>query len=159
MFSSAFSWGNYEGTLAEAIHAFKFGGLKRLGNPLASLMLELVPDDIDLMVAVPLSRRALKARGFNQSLVLAGHLSAKSRIPLALDDLLKHLDTKPQVGLSAAQRRENVKGAFKARRRFDGLKILLIDDVMTTGASARECSLELRRAGASDIKVLTLARA
>jgi ComF family protein len=101
----------------------------------------------------------LRERGFNQSLLLAKTLSDKTKTPLIMDGLLKKKDTTAQIGLPKNERRLNLKGAFSAGRRFQGMRLLLIDDVMTTCSTADECSKELLRAGASEVMVLTLARA
>lgn len=158
-FSRALSYGLYKDELAAAIHVFKFQGIKRLYRPLGKFLLGFDLEGIDAAVPVPLSIRGLRERGFNQSLLLARTVACASGIPLLMDGLIKTADTPAQIGLSAKERRRNLKGAFKAVRNFEGLHLLLIDDVMTTGATAGECSLELRRAGAEDVTVLTLARA
>ena len=108
---------------------------------------------------VPLSRKGLRERGFNQSLLLAKTVSAGTTIPLVFDGLLKTKETPPQIGLNAKERAANLKGAFRVEGKFTGMRILLIDDVMTTGATANECSKQLLKAGAADVVVLTLARA
>jgi predicted amidophosphoribosyltransferase len=76
-----------------------------------------------------------------------------------MDGLFKKVDTLPQIGLSAKERTKNLRGAFVATRQFRGNRVLLVDDVMTTGATASECSKQLIEAGASEVVVLTLARA
>jgi ComF family protein len=114
---------------------------------------------IDALISVPLSPRSLKDRGFNQALLLAAALSRKKRLPLIIDGLRKVADTPPQVGLSAKERAANVKKAFVCTNKVSGMNILLIDDVMTTGATVNACAQQLRRSGARSINVLTLARA
>ena len=76
-----------------------------------------------------------------------------------MDGLLKITETSPQIGLSRTERRRNLKGAFMADRKFPGMRLVLVDDVMTTCSTANECSKELLRAGAAEVRVLTLARA
>ncbi len=158
-FSRALGFGIYEGTLADAIHCYKFRGIRRLHKPLARLMLEIDAPGTDALIPVPLTLSNLRERGFNQSLLLARVISKKYSLPLIFDGLLKREDTLPQIGLSAAGRRSNIRGAFRAARRFDGMRLMLIDDVMTTGATARECSKQLMKAGAKEVLVLVLARA
>jgi len=137
----------------------KFSGLRRLANPLAKLLLNIEMPECDGIIPVPLSKNALRERGFNQSLLMAKVISKNLRIPLYMDLLLKIKDTLPQVGLNAKERKKNLRGAFKARRKINSLRLLLLDDVMTTGATARECSKTLIKAGAKEVIVITLARA
>jgi ComF family protein len=158
-FSRALAYGIYDGVLADAIHHFKLRGIKRLYRPLGRFLLTLDISGIDALVPVPLSVRKLRERGFNQSLLLARVVSGEAGIPLILDGLMKREDTLPQIGLSAAARRENIRGAFSAERSFGGMRLMLVDDVMTTGATARECAKVLLKAGASDVTVAALARA
>lgn len=108
---------------------------------------------------VPLGPGALKDRGFNQSLLIAYALSKRKKLPLSIDALRKIADTRPQVGLSAKERAANVKKVFSCTRKLTGMNILLIDDVMTTGATVNACSRQLLRSGAGSVNVLTLARA
>jgi len=133
--------------------------MRRLSGPLAGLLLFYDTTGIDAVIPVPLSPGALKDRGFNQSLLVAHELSKRKKIPLLIDALRKVADTRPQVGLSAKERAANVKEAFFCNRKLTGMKILLIDDVMTTGATVNACSRELLRTGAGSVNVLTLARA
>jgi ComF family protein len=158
-FSKAVSFGHYEGTLASAIHHFKFLGIRRLSKPLAELLLFFGAEGIDAVIPVPLSPGGLKNRGFNQALLLAHHLSGKKNLPLLMDVLRKIVDTPPQVGLSAKERAANVRKAFACSGNVSGMNILLIDDVMTTGATVNACAKQLLRAGAKSVQVLTLARA
>jgi ComF family protein len=159
LFSKASSFGIYEGILAEAINRFKFQGIKRLAGPLGALLPDLDASGIDAVVPVPLSVTGLRNRGFNQSLLLAKAFSDRKKIPLVMDGLLKCRETGPQIGLSAKERAKNLRGAFSSPGRFDGMRVLLVDDVMTTGSTANECAKQLLNAGADDVSVLTLARA
>ncbi|MFZ3122980.1 MAG: ComF family protein [Thermodesulfovibrionales bacterium] len=153
------NYGIYSGALAEAINLMKFSGLRRLANPMGKLFLNLEMPECDGIIPVPLSKSALRERGFNQSLLMAKVISKKLKTPLYMDTLLKRKDTLPQVGLRAKERMKNLKGAFKASGKINKLRLLLLDDVMTTGATARECSKTLMRAGAKEVIVITLARA
>ncbi|MFO7958468.1 MAG: ComF family protein [Candidatus Brocadiia bacterium] len=121
------------------------------------------PPDIETpsaVVAVPLHPRRLRERGYNQSAllgrVLAGHFGRR----LLSGVLRRTRHTSRQTGLSRTARRDNVRGAFEAARpgAVDGLNLLLVDDVMTTGATVDECCKVLKRAGAAKVQVLTLAR-
>jgi ComF family protein len=114
----------------------------------------------DALVPVPLHRSRLRQREFDQACALARCLSQNTGIPLWADVLVRHRRTASQVGLDAAQRRRNVRGAFTVRDslRCQGKTLLLIDDVYTTGATARECAHLLRQAGAVRIGIYALAR-
>jgi ComF family protein len=158
-FSKVLNYGLYEGVLAEAINHLKFHGLKRLAKPLGSLLTVFDLVGLDGVMPVPLSIRRLRERGFNQSLLIARVISKKFHIPLLMDNLLKIKETPPQIGLSAKERLLNLKNAFEVRGSIQGLRLLLIDDVMTTGATVTECSKELMKAEAKEVIVLTLARA
>lgn len=153
------SFGIYDGALAEAINLYKFHGIKRLYRPLGKLLLEFDLTSFDTVLPVPLSHRGIRDRGFNQSLLLAKAISSRVKIPLISDRLIKIRETPPQIGLNAKERTANLKGAFRVDGKFTGFRLLLIDDVMTTGATANECSKQLLKAGAVDVTVLTLARA
>jgi ComF family protein len=158
-FSRAMTFGVYEGVLAEAIHQLKFYGQRRLAQPLGALLFTLDFPAVDGIVPVPLHRRNLRKRGFNQSLLLARILSRKLGVPLFMDILTKTRLTPPQVGLSAKERVMNIRNAFAVNGHIKNLRLFLVDDVMTTGATVSECSKQLRKAGAKEVIVLTLARA
>lgn len=158
-FERARSFTHYEGLIASAIHHFKFLGIRRLSRPLSEFLLFYDTAGIDALIPVPLSPNGLKSRGFNQALLLSGHLSSERRIPLLMDVLRKVAETPPQVGLSAKERAANVKKVFVCRGMVTGMNLLLIDDVMTTGATVNACSKQLLKAGAKSVSVLTLARA
>lgn len=158
-FSSVISFGIYSEALREAIHQLKFKGLRRLARPLGNLLSELPVPEADGIVPVPLSKKTLREREFNQTLLLARAISKHSGIPVQMDTLHKKKNTLPQIGLGARERRSNVKNAFESSARATGLRLILLDDVMTTGATARECAKTLIKAGAKEVVVLTLARA
>jgi ComF family protein len=119
-------------------------------------------EDADLIVPVPLHYFRLVRRGFNQSVWLAAALARRSRGDLVVDALKRVRATPIQGGLSAEGRRRNVQGAFRVRKSrealLNGKRILLVDDVLTTGATAEACSRVMKRAGANCVDVLTLAR-
>jgi len=160
-FDHAASFGLYEGPLRSLIHLFKYSGMKPLARPLARYLERIVPEDrhFDAIVPVPLHWRKRWARGFNQSEVLSRYLARLSGIPVA-DGLRRKRPTATQAGLASAGRRRNVEGAFEARRgaKLTGLHLLLVDDVMTTGATASACAQALKRGGAKSVSLLTLAR-
>jgi len=109
---------------------------------------------------VPLHRSKLRIREFDQALALARHVSQGVGIPLWADVLIRHRPTLSQVGLSAAERQRNSRGAFTVQKPqyCTGKALLLIDDVYTTGATVQECARLLRQAGATRVDVYTLAR-
>lgn len=156
----------YEGHCRELVHAFKYRNKTHLRRPLALLsaagLTEFVASrDPDLIVPVPLHVRRLRSRGFNQALLLGELLAREWKLPLARRALARVRWTEPQIGLPADQRRENVKGAFAVSDRtvLAGRKVLLVDDVLTTGSTAEECSRVLKRSGAAEVTVITVARA
>jgi ComF family protein len=163
-----FQWvrclGLYEDGLAEAVQRFKYQGAIGLDRPLARLLADVLSLDRDtfrphLLVAVPLHRRRLQARGYNQSLLLARELGRRWQVPAPARLLRRIRFTPSQQGLDAAARRRNLKGAFALSRELDGERVLLIDDVLTTGATARECARTLLDGGAGQVAVAVLARA
>jgi ComF family protein len=158
-FSRAVCFGLYDGVLATAINHFKFQRIRRLYKPLGRLLLDLDFKKVDAIVPVPLSVAGLRDRGFNQSLLLAKFISDKTDIPLIADGLFKNVETHPQIGLPARDRISNLKGVFSTNRYFKDMSLMLIDDVMTTGATARECAKQLMKAGAGEVVVIALARA
>ena len=164
-FDQARCFGWYEGTLRKIVQQFKYGKLRPLDKRLASWMTPLVSrmnaDSLDLVLPVPLHRNRERARGFNQADLLARQLGRQCGIPLGGRDCVRVRDTPPQAGLRAAQRRKNVRGAFAVPRpaKVRGKRVLLVDDVMTTGATVDACARVLRQAGAEGVWVVTLARA
>jgi ComF family protein len=153
--------------LGKAVRDFKYRRRLDLGRPLGRLLAEGVPDDMlgqaDLWAPVPLHPWRLCWRGFNQALVLGRGMSARGGPALIPDLLLRRRHTRPQVGLTAAQRAANVAGVFavrpRLRSRVGGRAVLLVDDVFTTGATVNECARALKEAGAAHVMVITLVRA
>jgi ComF family protein len=115
----------------------------------------------DLIIPVPLHPKRLRWRGFNQSALLARQISRMYGIPMDPFVLRREHETAPQTQLVEDERRRNVRGAFALHRdrSVDGKSILLVDDVYTSGATVNECSRVLRRSGAKEVFVVTLARA
>jgi ComF family protein len=132
---------------------------------LARLMVQAASDllpDTDIIVPVPLHRRRLLARRFNQSALLAQAMSRETAIEVIPDLLIRRRHTPSQAGLSASARRRNVAGAFALRKgmvdRVRNARMLIVDDVFTTGATVGACTAVLLRAGAQSVDVITLAR-
>ncbi len=173
-FERAVSFGPYEHRMRDAIHAFKYSGIhsaarhfgRLLGIAAAQIATE-APAQM-LVVPVPLHRSKHAQRGFNQARVLAANAVAFLRrtypewdLTLAPSAILRLRATQKQAGLSPRQRRLNVRGAFQVAHpeAVAGRHILVVDDIFTTGATARAVARELRRAGAASVWVATLARA
>ena len=146
------------------ISAFKFEGRVELAGTLAARLVEVVavPAQPDLVVPVPLSARRLAERGYNQSWELARRVARPLRLPAYADLLQRPQDTLHQANLGRAQRRSNLRNAFMVdpRRRalLQGKRVALVDDVMTTGATAREAAATLLHAGAGAVVVWALSR-
>jgi ComF family protein len=157
-FSKVLYYGIYEGTLKEAIHLLKFNGVKSLSKPLGLMLSELQIPNADGIVPVPLNHKNLKQREFNQTASISRHLSKELKIPLMLNVLKKTKDTLPQTDVTGKERLKNVKNAFKVSSMVEGLNLLLVDDVITTGATIRECAKALINAGAESVNVVALAR-
>jgi ComF family protein len=150
--------GLYEGALAELIRLLKFEGERALALELARLMLPRMGEfKVDAITFVPLHPLSERARGFNQAELLAMHLGELADIPV-LPTLMKIRETRPQVELTGPERIKNVEGAFAPLGAAQGKRVLLIDDVYTTGATVRECSRALKEAGYEWVGILTPAR-
>ncbi|HEY1263027.1 MAG TPA: ComF family protein [Terriglobales bacterium] len=160
-FDAAYCYGAYEGTLRELIHLFKYRRIESLARPLGDFAMAALPRDerFDCLTPVPLHWWRQWKRGFNQSELLARAISRRSGIPV-VRALRRARSTAAQAGLSNSGRRRNVADAFlwRPKQPVAGRRILLLDDVMTTGSTAAACALALKRAGAARVALLTLAR-
>jgi ComF family protein len=150
--------------LKMALHRYKYRSEACLARPLARILLGRCPlpaHDYDRIVPVPLHTERLRWRGFNQALLLARPLSTRTGIPIDPHSLRRLRATRPQVELTGTERRANVARAFVVARplAIRGRRILLVDDVYTTGSTVEDCSRALRAAGARVVDVLVLARA
>lgn len=155
----------YEGAIRDLIHAFKYNQKIHLRYPLAMLTLQGISDfqkenELDIIIPVPLHRKRLRQRGFNQAVLLGQIMSRVLSLPMLPDAMTRVRYTEPQVELSSSERRLNVKGAFSVKdgSSVAGKRILLLDDVMTTGSTMDECSRELKKAGAANVTAITIAR-
>jgi ComF family protein len=162
-FAGARSLCLFQGPVREAVHALKYNHLSALARPMGELMagyLKTAELPVDLVVPVPLFGRRRRLRGYNQSALLARELARLDGLPLAERGLSRRRDTPPQArSVDAEARRRNVAGAFAADgRRVEGRRVLLVDDVMTTGATLDACAQALRQGGAASVWALTFAR-
>lgn len=163
-FGSARALGLYDGPIREAIHALKYEGKSFLAKPLVGLLDRAYPfidyGSYDLLVPVPLHPKRLRERGFNQALVLARAIGRKAEVPCTGFVLRKTRPSAPQIDLSPKEREKNVKGSFAVAdpTKVRGKRVLLIDDVMTTGSTVNECARVLLKAGAGWVGVFTMAR-
>ncbi len=155
----------YEGALRKAIHRFKYERKPGLARGLGALLADFCggwADDLpwDVVVPVPLYVSKIRKRGFNQALLLSRRIARRTGSSLCVDLLQRTRMTRPQVELSGQERRNNVRNAFSIKQRGECTKkrVLLVDDVITTGATVRECARILRRSGAASVHVIALAR-
>jgi competence protein ComFC len=161
------SCGPYGGVLKDLILLYKYGRLAGLSRPLGLFAEEALGGEkelwaeADFLVPVPLHPRRERERGFNQSRLLAAELAGRRGIRVLGGSLVKVRNVPPQTSLQGEGREANVRGAYevRGRRRIEGKVLVLVDDVFTTGSTLRECSRALRRAGAAEVRALTLAQA
>lgn len=171
-FTAARAWACYpreeltEHPLRQVVQKYKYGRKVSLGKPLGRLLARgcqpfLEEIQTDLIVPVPLHSKRLRWRGFNQSVLLARQIGRLYGVPMDPFVLVRERETGAQTQLSEEERRRNVRGAFALEpgKSVADKTILLVDDVYTSGATVNECSLTLKRGGAKDVYVLTLARA
>lgn len=155
------SYGYYGGVLKALILAFKYDKNFTAGNVISELLLNLINEnsvEFDAIYYVPMSKSSIKKRGFNQCEIIAKKLSKSLNIPVS-NSLIKIKNTKEQKSLSKEERYKNIKGAFKIRENnIKNKRILLIDDVVTTGATLLECKKILENFDVEEITVLTIAK-
>ena len=165
-FVSARAAAIHDGSVRELIHRFKYNGNVRLVRPLAQIAAQALTPFVDqtrpnLLIPVPLHRKRLRERGFNQAVLLGARLAKSWKLPISNRNLQRIRWTEPQISLSGDLRRKNVRGAFAVtdRTEIEGKRILLLDDVYTTGSTVLECARTLTAAGAHSVHVITVARA
>lgn len=164
-FDRAFSPYIYDGPIKELIHEFKYKNKDYLSRFLAKMMIdfakeyELPFNYFDYIVPVPLHKSRLREREFNQAELLGRHIADEFKKELLADALVRHKPTRTQTELETAERFQNVKGSFSATNpgNIRGKNILVVDDVLTTGATSSEAALALKESGANIVFVLTLA--
>jgi len=156
----------YEGTVLNAICGLKYGGKTFLANALGPLLAQFAEKRfsdvrIDLAMPVPLHKKRLRERGFNQSLLLARHVAEALAVKLDFMSLRRIKYTPPQTGLTRKERHRNIRGAFQLENAsaMRDKSVLLVDDVATTGSTLNACAKALKQAGTQSIYCLALARA
>lgn len=174
MFERAVAYGVYEGEMRTMLHLLKYERMRPLAGPLGDLLAQSILDlraaaaDELLVTAVPLFDGKQRSRGYNQSDLLARaavkavrEITPEWRLRYMPALLERRRETKTQAGLNPRGRRRNLKGAFGVRNTSlcSGRQVLVLDDIYTTGATARECAQVLRKAGAENVWIATLARA
>lgn len=162
-FTRAAAVTRYDDASREIVHAFKFAGERRLADPLSALMAARVldadfPAAYDRVLPVPLHKRRLGERGYNQSALLAKRIAKHLNSPYDGESLQRTRDTQAQAMLKRAERLTNPVGAFGTSGKFERQTLLLVDDVLTTGSTVSECAGSLRAAGASRVYVIVFAR-
>ena len=149
----------YERPASRLIRQFKYDGVYRLAPFLAEclgpVLKDISPADYDCLVPVPLHSKRQRARGFNQSELLARLISEKTGVPLAAG-LCRTRNTRQQAKLSFSRRLRNLDAAFEATASFEGRRVLLVDDVVTTGSTVNSCARALREAGADDVQAVAV---
>lgn len=159
-FDAAYSFGSYDGTLRKLVHILKYERVRTMAAPLGTLLARAAPRDraFDAVIAMPMHWYRRFERGFNQADLLAGHIGRRLGVPVIAP--VRRRWSPRQSGLTMSERKRMPAKAFEVRAgSVEGKRILLIDDVLTTGATAGACGRALKSAGAAHVSVLTVARA
>jgi competence protein ComFC len=157
------SWAVFDSPIQEGLHTMKYRGNMVFGEEIAMQMADFVRSlqwPVEVMIPVPLGKKRLKERGYNQVGLVAKPLAYELRLQYEPDALWKTRETRSQVGLTASQRNENVQNAYQADAKVVREKsVAIMDDVATTGSTIAACTAALLSAGAQEVYVLTIARA
>ncbi|MEL6308422.1 MAG: ComF family protein [Chloroflexota bacterium] len=157
------STGQHEGLLQASVQVIKYAGQQSLGEVLAERILEALSTTIwtiDIVVPVPLHTKRLQERGYNQAEAISQHVAIKGNFVHIPEAITRITQTRSQVGLSAQERQENVRGAFVGNTtHLQGKRVLLIDDVKTTGATLAACTQAMLDAGADTVYAMTVSAA
>jgi ComF family protein len=157
------SWAVFDSPIQEGLHTMKYRGNVAFGESVAAQMVDFVRMlqwPVELLIPVPLGKKRFKERGYNQVALVARPLAYQMKWTYRPEALSKTRETRSQVGLKISQRHENVQNAYQADSEVvKGKRILLMDDVATTGATLSACTGSLLLAGAKEVYVLTIARA
>ena len=156
------STGTHSGILRTAIHAYKYEGVMDLAIPLAQRMMDTFSTSgsyVDAIIPVPIHKERRRQRGYNQAELLAEQIAYRVNVPSMPDILVRYRDTASQVNLSAHERQQNVKDAFFVLKPVQSQRFLLVDDVVTTGATLIACAEALIAAGAAAVTGLTIVSA
>jgi competence protein ComFC len=157
------SWAVFDSPIQNGLHTMKYRRNIGFGESIAMQMADFVRSlhwPIELLIPVPLGKKRLKERGYNQVALVARPLAYQLGLSYEPDALRKTRETRSQVGLSVSQRSENVQNAYQADARVvKGRSVLIMDDVATTGSTISACTAALLSAGAKEVYVLTIARA
>ena len=152
----------YRGPSAGIVRRMKYSGVKRLADFMAGDMLKayraIMPTGVDAVVPVPMHEKRLRERGYNHAALLARAVAEGLGLP-CLDALSRVRETKQQARLSGDERRRNLRDSMALERPVEGRRVLLVDDVCTTGTTARECLRLLKRGGAVNVYLLCYAQA
>ncbi len=161
-FNAAAYWAEYGGTLREAIHALKYKQDVGLGDYFASFMINIIIENnwqFDLVIPVPLSRTRMRERGYNQSALLSRPIARYFAIEHTTSALTRVKETGSQVNRSRFERDESLKDAFFGNpAKLKGRKVLLVDDIITTGSTINHCSKALVEAGAEKVMAISIAK-
>lgn len=163
-FTTVHAAGLYDRGIKDALQRLKYRNQLALAKPLGQLLGNRLPQESEsfaphCVIPVPLHKKRLRQRGYNQALEIARPVARRLGIPIELDLLHRVRQTPPQQGLSATGRGSNLRNAFNLCAPAAGLRILLVDDVMTTGETVRECCRILLAGGAQEIQVAVVGRA
>ncbi len=156
LFAGATALGRYEGRMRDLVLGFKFRGARHLAEEFGRRLAARIERRFDLVVPVPMSRWKVLFRGYNAAELVAERLARHARTPFAARRLRKLRRTKPQAELALEERLTNPRGAYRAKA-VKGV-VLLVDDVLTTGATANACTEALRAAGAAEVHLAVIAR-